>query len=91
MTQHGLSTAPLAFRLVRAGGGAVDNPAPGQIRNAQFQTERSKNATLKSRRKSAILHPCSRPVSDLLGNVMGRQASPYAAAVELLNEIGMED
>lgn len=30
-------------------------------------------------------------IADLLGNVMGRQASPYAAAVELLNEIGMED
>ncbi|MBA3902352.1 MAG: methylmalonyl Co-A mutase-associated GTPase MeaB [Rhodocyclaceae bacterium] len=30
-------------------------------------------------------------IADLLGNVMGRQTSPYAAAVELLNEIGMED
>jgi len=30
--QHGLSTAPLAPGLLRAGGGAVDNPAAGQIR-----------------------------------------------------------
>ena len=30
-------------------------------------------------------------IADLLGKVLGRQASPCAAAVELLREIGMED
>jgi len=30
--EHGLSTAPLASGLLRAGGGAVDNPAAGHIR-----------------------------------------------------------
>ena len=31
-SEHGLSTAPLASGLLRAGGGAVDNPAAGHIR-----------------------------------------------------------